>query len=409
MRTVGERAESPRKHSVPIMGYVSSHEEPPALHADGRNPNGLQFSVRAERTVRAISIRAQIPENVPVGAALRLDVNDVRLAEVQALPNVVTLSAAVHIPAGETRVIRIACSSAANPEQTGFSDEERGLGFFLERVLFEHAWHSQPSSYTIIGDSHAARFDGLLLESTGNPNDLIIAKARWMPFSRAYDVFKDGRLNDMITRAFIEARLVKQSDAAQGSPFAPIQMPGNSEPIHLEMQPNAQDAAVLFSYGEVDAWDISHEFFGRSRFDVSPPIEGLERLPDDEGDVEIVDSQTAINRIEERFAPLFAGLRALADFGYKNIFLHDIPPPSTSRREHWKPARLRYKIAVLCNRVCEEFCRSTGTAYISAWNDLTIEGLRNARYDKDGMHVNPESAVISLKKIQRRLAIRDRR
>ena len=55
-----------------------------------------------------------------------------------------------------------------------------------------------------------------------------------------------------------------------------------------------------------------------------------------------------------------------------------------------------------------EFSRASGIGLVAVWDDLTVGGLRDPRYNKDDVHLTPESAFVSLRRLQEQLDARDR-
>jgi hypothetical protein len=132
-------AELQAKQHIPIMGYVRQTGNVSGFYPDGWSAKELRFSVRAERTIRMLSIRARIPEHISEDAALRIDLNGARIAEIPASPGILECSADVRIETGEIRAVRIEISAVMNPKRIGLNEDERDLGFFLECATFEHA------------------------------------------------------------------------------------------------------------------------------------------------------------------------------------------------------------------------------------------------------------------------------
>jgi Rps23 Pro-64 3,4-dihydroxylase Tpa1-like proline 4-hydroxylase len=414
-------AELQAKQSIPVMGYVRQTGNVHGRYADGWSTGELRFSMLAERPIRSLTIRARIPEHLPAGTTLSLHVNGACRAETPVSSGIATLSADLNISVEEIAAIHIAISATMNPKSVGLNEDKRNLGFFLECAMFEHgnetprmyglrAARVQPRIYLAIGDCHTARFDGLTFESPEHPQKHIVVKSRWQTYARAQDVFKNGSLNETLTRVFTEMRLIRQTTETMRSPFMPLVMytqPEIGELMHFLLRPDEKDAVLLFSFGEVDIWDIANKYVRRYRFDV-PGLSCLELLPDDEDAPETLSLETVRQVVAQRCAPLFEGLTALRDFGFTNIFLHEIPPPGLRRSRLWNPARLRYKLCTLFNQLYKDFCRKNGIGFISILDEISADGLRDLRYDQDGVHLTPETALISIGRLEEKLLARRR-
>ena len=350
-------AELQARREIPMQGYVRSAGEVTGRFADGWSGDELSFAIRAERPVRAVTIRARIPERVPAGALLRLEVGDAARAKVSATPGLVQVDCVAAVGAGGIAMVRLRASATVNHKRLGVNADERDLGFLLESATFEHdlepvafvqdlaanesvketraaAAASTPKrTYAVIGDSQSCRFDGLSFESRERPGERIAVKARWQPFARVSDVFADGRVSEFLTRVFVEFQFrYVQTKAPSETPFSPLWLPTTlerSEFAHFEPRADSEGAVVLFSLGEMDSWDINHELHGRYRIAVDTSIEGLDRLPDDDGDLPTISATAVIERIRERHAPLFEALesrsRPRRSTGISS--LHELLPP----------------------------------------------------------------------------------
>jgi hypothetical protein len=256
-----------------------------------------------------------------------------------------------------------------------------------------------PSSlYVVAGDSQSARFDGLILERPQGP---AVIKARWQPLARTGMMFENGKISEWLTRLLLEMRQLRRVDAYVDTPFPALSDPSEYflEPVYyIPREP--QRLVLLFISGEADLLDVAHELYPRYDFDLDPKTPGLERIPPDDEWTEKIDAAQVKADIALRCRPLFEALLTLRAAGYENIFFHDIPPPSPARLPHWKPYRLRFKLAVLINEIYAQFSRENGIGLISTWDDVLLDGVRNPQYDADNVHLNREAAVISVRRLE---------
>lgn len=205
-------------------------------------------------------------------------------------------------------------------------------------------------------------------------------KARWQPMSLMADVYRDGKISEYLTRILMEMRHVKRTgDLHWPFPAVPERLDGTGPAFNYEPR-NAARCVLLFSYGEVDLFQLAYEY-ASSDFD--------ERI--------------ARSAIEARCAPLFDAIRTLRDIGYDNVFLHGITPP-TKFEVPWGPYAMRLKLAQIGRELFEHFAHETGIGLISIWDDVfSEEEGRDPRYTRDHLHLNPASAVLSAQRLYEQL------
>lgn len=253
--------------------------------------------------------------------------------------------------------------------------------------------------YTFVGCSQTARFDGAIYQPPDGP--MIVGKARWQPWLRAADFFPGGRFDEYMTRIFIELRAIRRSKEPCESLFSSVLIsPTYRGPLSFQFEPRPEQmrSVICFEYGEPDAHDIALEFQGRCRFDV-PDCFFPDAFPDDEPDAPAGDLAYVQERVEERIRPYFAGLLALRDAGFPNIFFHELPPPSPHAPPHFPSARLRHKLNLLFNRAFDAFSSASGIPLVRVWDRLLTNGTLDPRFARDPLHLNAEAAPMTLETI----------
>lgn len=261
-----------------------------------------------------------------------------------------------------------------------------------------------PASYAFVGDSHAAIFEGLIFT-----NDLaetpvqryLLTKGRWQSYFRAARFFREGCLDEWFTRTLRDLRFIGVSaqDALPMFPALPTHSESGGEREERFAPAKPAERVLVVCCGEVDAREATHAIGDGSDVDLDPPYD-LRGLP--EFVPARVFSEAEMREfIRARYVePLFDGLAALRTAGYSKLFLYALPPPTIAQLPHFKPARMRYKMSVLFNRMYEEFCRENGVRLLSIWDEVTADGLRSPLYDLDGVHLNLAAAEIAVNKLR---------
>ena len=126
------------KRHIPMMGYVRSEGDASGMYDDGWSGEQLQFTLHADRPVRAIWVRAIVPQGIPGGTHLAVSANGIEFASRQVTPGRVDVAGEARLDSGSRTVLRIRISATANHKNLGLSGDERNLGFLLECITFEH-------------------------------------------------------------------------------------------------------------------------------------------------------------------------------------------------------------------------------------------------------------------------------
>lgn len=247
--------------------------------------------------------------------------------------------------------------------------------------------------HVVAGYSQAGRFDGIVVEGAGGP---IVIKARWQPMARAAMFYEKGRISEWLTRVLLEMRQLRRTDTQKPTPFYLSWDPLHNVAMPAYYEPrNAERLVLLLYLGEPDLFHVAHALYPRYDFALDPQTPGLTNPPDDEW-TELLDTEIVRGMIRLQFEPLFKALLTLREAGFPNVFLHEVPPPAIERKVYW-PYWLRFKLTVLANEIFVEFAESYGIGFISVWDEVTQNGMRDPRYDEgDGVHLNQAAAMLSI-------------
>ena len=388
-----ELAELQRHRTLPVMGYAVCSGPVEGLFSDGWSPEKLTFSIVPERDVTAVFARVRVPLGLARPAQLTLRAGERTVATVNAQAGgLAELGGRVAIARGEIARMCLETSVTANHKDAGISEDRRDLGFLLERLTFEHA--AGPilaAQYAFAGDSHASAFDGLFFPAGSLAPADVLTRGRWEPFATAEGLFADGRCTPLMTRMLYDLRLVRPRRGEQAfDAFATLEMPvSTTERAQQQFEPRRSATPLVISCGEPELWDVASALFGRRDFSPEEPLRDRDSVRSD---------------IERRSADLLRGLIALRDAGFTNLFLAAIPPPSP-RNSAMPPesTRLRYQVASTFNSVYRAFCASSGVGFLDTWDWLTVDGLRNPDYDRDGVHLNAAGAAQVIRCLQTQL------
>ncbi len=258
--------------------------------------------------------------------------------------------------------------------------------------------------YYVIGDCHSYRFDGLTLDD----GDLrVVVKARWHPFVRASSFSRHGILDEQTARIFVEQRFIAR--ARQGCPpFPPLLMaiaPEQDELWEFAPRPGFEDAVLIFSYGDVDVFDLMRQYAGHARVELAPGDARLANVPlDDVGEVPALPYEFARDLVRACLNPLFDGLRGVRDAGFRRLFVLDLPPPPGVATAAVPFPHLHYGFTLLGNDLIAEFVAAEpGIELLDTWPLVTRDGVRDPQFNGHGLHLNAASAEVILAMLHTRL------
>ena len=141
--------------------------------------------------------------------------------------------------------------------------------------------------------------------------------------------------------------------------------------------------------------------------DVAPAGWPVSSAPD------AVDFDTAVRIASRYLEPLERGLLLLRSYGLENVYLHSLQPPSpddAAWAEAFFPctAVARYQTMRLMNHLLRGVCERTGTPFVDIWPHVTgADGMVDARYCFDPVHLNLDAALITIEKFAEAIRSRD--
>lgn len=255
-----------------------------------------------------------------------------------------------------------------------------------------------------VGDSQARVLDGLPFDDPSRPGTTVLPVLRRTHFFRANRFFDGERFDARMTHVFWELKCVLPTREETGDAiFTPLVYPIWANVTERRgMRRNPAAPPIVISCGGVDVWDIEHELFPRYTVELDHMPAAFDGLPSYDAP-ERIDQSTIFAMIEQRCAPVFAGIAALRRSGFENLFVFGMPAPMMEEREHWKPIRLRYLMRTAFNRVYAQCARSAGATFVDLWEPLAKDGLRDDRYFADPEHMNEVGGAIILNQIYAKL------
>lgn len=123
---------------LPILGYVRQRGETKGYHDDGWAGASVEFAVEPECEVIACVLRGDVPQHIPPGNRIGLELDGILLASTDAVPGPIELQCAMPIPKGQTARLRIVASATVNLAALGVSSDVRDLGLRVDAIIFHH-------------------------------------------------------------------------------------------------------------------------------------------------------------------------------------------------------------------------------------------------------------------------------
>jgi SAM-dependent methyltransferase len=123
------------EHWLPLRGRVRQSGDVRGWFEDDWAGRELEFHVLPEAYISVVRANVTLPQWLPAGAVLTLDVNGAIVDVVIEAPSA-TLCLNVAVPAGELTAIRISTSETVNLNELGMGEDVRDLGFHLDEVVF---------------------------------------------------------------------------------------------------------------------------------------------------------------------------------------------------------------------------------------------------------------------------------
>ena len=259
-----------------------------------------------------------------------------------------------------------------------------------------------PRIYAFVGDSHAARFDGLVFADHADPARLIVTQAHNHYGFRATEFsYDDGALNERLIRSLLTLNVLRgtREDAIPAfGRFRTAREPLGWE-FGLRLRTSYRRRRLIISCGEVDARDVIRRLPVDARIALPFAIGHFPDDPPEDADpIAYDDLAAAIG--DEYAVPLFRGLTTLRASGIENLALLGLPPPGLidadyeahcgfSSRRH-----VRYAVHATFNRLYAAFCAANGIAFIDTWPLVTsADGVLLPKFGSDGVHLNRDAAA----------------
>jgi hypothetical protein len=269
-----------------------------------------------------------------------------------------------------------------------------------------------PRAFKFVGDSHAARFDGLVFHDDDRTHFIATQAHNHYGFRATEFSYDDGSLNERLVRSLLTLNLLRGTRVnaipALGS-FRTARAPLGWE-FGLRVRQSYRDELLVISCGEVDARDIIRRLPLDARIATAQPIA---RFPDDPSPAAaaISEAELAAEIEAEYLAPLFRGLQTLHAIGIGNLFLLALPPPGLNDDDYAAHCgfasrrHVRYAVHRTINACYERFCRATGIEFIDTWPLVTApDGALRPDFGSDSVHLNRDAAVAIVADVAQRAA-----
>jgi hypothetical protein len=250
----------------------------------------------------------------------------------------------------------------------------------------------------VVGDSHTVAYSDLLFEYAGTR---YITRAKYCRGVTAQTFTNArGELHPALVEALASELLVTRTPDGL---LADHRILGDLA-VGIARERTRTAPVICIFAGDVDLRTVFLDGFTALDFELrdAPP----DRSPES-NDVEKVPYRVVRAYAERLLEPLFAGLRALAELGFKNLYLHSLPPPTVDddlfeRLNGFRAnVSVRYKATYLFNRLLAEFAqRDARVRYVDLWPATTLEsGVLNPEFALDGTHLNRRAAALTVEYI----------
>jgi len=269
-----------------------------------------------------------------------------------------------------------------------------------------------PRAFKFIGDSHAARFDGLVFHDDEQRRFIITQAHNHYGFRSADVADAGGLLNERLVRSLLTFNLLRgtreNAIPALGT-FRTAPAPDGWE-FGLRVRQSYRSEVLVISSGEVDARDIIRRLPLDAAVAMNTPIATFSDDPAADAGA-IAEAELAQEIEAEYLAPLFYGLRTLREIGIGRLYLLALPPPGLNDADYAAHCgfnsrrHVRYAVHRTINGCYERFCRANGIAFLDSWPLVTgDDGKLRADFGSDGVHLNRAGAVAIVEELARRTA-----
>jgi hypothetical protein len=259
---------------------------------------------------------------------------------------------------------------------------------------------SRPRIVKFVGDSHAARFDGLVLGDDDGATAITQAHNHY-GFRATEFSYDDGTLNDRLVRSLLTLNIVRGTRTnaiPELGRFRTAREPLGWE-FGLRVRESFREDVVAISCGEVDARDVIRRLPLDARVEVPGALPAFDDDPP--ADAAAVPFAALADEIEREYlAPLFRGLRTLRAIGLPNLYVLSLPPPGHSDADYEAHCgfasrrHVRYAVHRTIDLLLERFCDANAIGFLDSWPLVTgPDGALAPAYGSDSVHLNRDAAV----------------
>ncbi len=261
---------------------------------------------------------------------------------------------------------------------------------------------ARPRVFKFLGDSHAARFDGLVFRDDADVTRYVITQAHNHYGFRASEFsYDDGTLNERLVRSLLTLNILRGTRENAVSAFGRFRTA--REPLGwefgLRLRASFRNELLVISCGEVDARDVIRRLPLDARIALPGPIGRFADDPPETREAVAFDELSAAIE-SEYLQPLFRGLRTLRAAGIDNLFLLALPPPGSSDADYEAHCgfasrrHVRYAVHRSINLLYERFSRDASIGFIDTWPIVTSnDGILRPEFGSDSVHLNRDAAA----------------
>ena len=259
----------------------------------------------------------------------------------------------------------------------------------------------QPIPIYMIGESHCVVFTDRIFRETKHLNETFITRAMYLPGISSHDFVANGQMQ-RVMGALAGEHLIVGDPRGGNAPWVPMHAATNN--LHIpsvhSKKPHGVPVIVVFA-GEIALRSIFLRQLGNADFELPFDVPYLDELPT-ATTTQIVPFQLVFQLANQVLGPLFEGLTTLHNMGFTSLYLHCVPPPTLDDEEFEKinnffsPVRLRYKSALLFNRIFRDTSAQRGIRFLDIWDQVTLRGRLNPEFHIDGTHLNVKAAYLTL-------------
>ncbi|HEY4441479.1 MAG TPA: GSCFA domain-containing protein [Candidatus Elarobacter sp.] len=267
---------------------------------------------------------------------------------------------------------------------------------------------AHPVPLYFAGDSNTLIFKDRVFAVPGVPAPYL-GRTLHVPGLHAFEVCDAaGRLNPSLLSVLVAEHVLMADGAGGWTAYRRL----GSVPLDFVQDIEGRvrrDPPLLLFCGIFD-WLRFLEEIGAREIALPPDI-GPPGPRSTEGDM--LDTAAAVAKAARYLEPLERGLRVLMSYGLRNVCLHSLPPPTADDAAFARlffPATpaARYRSLRLMNHLLRGVCERTGATFIDISPLVADEdGLVDARYAFDDVHLNLDAGLLTVKALLDTLRARD--